>query len=193
MSYCSLIGSGEPALYITDMNSTTLPPLKPRSKLYAGTTGGGGTNNHTNNNATRNLSSNGGIQIQQLYDNTTMAAAVAAVAAAGGSNKAYHSYSNNNVATNGNQHHPSNPSTQLTHHQKSPSADSINSYKSSNQMGSTNMRRVNVQAMSPEAAMKNYMQKLSAFEHHEIFNFPEIYFVGQSDNCSIQSQCHTLS
>lgn len=179
MSYCSLIGSGEPALYITDMNSTTLPPLKPRSKLYAGTTVGGGTNNHTTN-STRNLSSNGGgIQIQQLYDNTTMAAAVAAVAAAGGSNKAYHSYSNNNVANTGN-HHPSNPSTQLTHHHKSPSADSINSYKSSNQVGSTNMRRVNVQAMSPEAAMKNYMQKLSAFEHHEIFNFPDIYFVGQS-------------
>lgn len=35
-------------------------------------------------------------------------------------------------------------------------------------------------AMAPEAAMKQYMQKLSSFEHHEIFNFPQVYFVGQN-------------
>lgn len=35
-------------------------------------------------------------------------------------------------------------------------------------------------AMSPESAMKQYMHKLSSFEHHEIFNFPQIYFVGQN-------------
>ncbi len=33
-------------------------------------------------------------------------------------------------------------------------------------------------AMSPETAMKQYMHKLTSFEHHEIFNFPQIYFVG---------------
>ena len=26
--------------------------------------------------------------------------------------------------------------------------------------------------------MKQYMHKLSSFEHHEIFNYPQIYFVG---------------
>ena len=35
-------------------------------------------------------------------------------------------------------------------------------------------------AMTPEAAMKQYMQKLSSFEHHEIFNYPQVYFVGQN-------------
>lgn len=35
-------------------------------------------------------------------------------------------------------------------------------------------------AMSPEAAMKQYMQKLSSFEHHEVFNYPQVYFVGQN-------------
>ena len=35
-------------------------------------------------------------------------------------------------------------------------------------------------AMTPEAAMKMHMAKLTAFEHHEIFNYPEIYFLGQS-------------
>lgn len=33
-------------------------------------------------------------------------------------------------------------------------------------------------AMGPEVAMKQYMHKLSSFEHHEIFNYPQIYFVG---------------
>lgn len=154
------------------MNSTTLPPLKPRSKLYAGTTGGG--TNHGGS-TVRNNSNGGGIQIQQLYDNPTMAAAVAAVTAANNT-KTYHAYSNSNVASTN--HHGTNTTTSLVH--KSPSADSINSYKSSNHVSSTNMRRPNVTVMTPEQAMKNYMQKLSAFEHHEIFNFPEIYFVGQN-------------
>lgn len=34
--------------------------------------------------------------------------------------------------------------------------------------------------MSAEIAMKQYMHKLTAFEHHEIFNFPQIFFVGQN-------------
>ncbi|KAK0062528.1 dual specificity tyrosine-phosphorylation-regulated kinase 2 [Biomphalaria pfeifferi] len=34
--------------------------------------------------------------------------------------------------------------------------------------------------MSPEFAMKQYMHKLSSYEHHEIFSFPDIYFVGQN-------------
>lgn len=35
-------------------------------------------------------------------------------------------------------------------------------------------------AITPEAAMKQYMHKLSTFEHHEIFNYPQVYFVGQN-------------
>lgn len=34
--------------------------------------------------------------------------------------------------------------------------------------------------MSPDLAMKQYMHKLSSYEHHEIFSYPDIYFVGQS-------------
>ena len=36
------------------------------------------------------------------------------------------------------------------------------------------------QGMSPEQAMKLYMHKLTTFEHHEVFNFPQIYFVGSN-------------
>ena len=32
--------------------------------------------------------------------------------------------------------------------------------------------------LTAEAAMKQYMHKLSSFEHHEIFSYPHIYFVG---------------
>lgn len=34
--------------------------------------------------------------------------------------------------------------------------------------------------MSPDIAMKHYMQRLSSFEHHEIFSYPDVYFVGQN-------------
>ncbi|XP_056445352.1 dual specificity tyrosine-phosphorylation-regulated kinase 2 [Gadus chalcogrammus] len=32
--------------------------------------------------------------------------------------------------------------------------------------------------LSPEQAMRQFMSKLSAFEHHEVFNYPEVYFIG---------------
>lgn len=35
-------------------------------------------------------------------------------------------------------------------------------------------------SLSPETAIKQYMHKMSSFEHHEIFNYPHIYFVGQN-------------
>jgi len=34
--------------------------------------------------------------------------------------------------------------------------------------------------MIPEQAMKQYMHKLTAFEHHEVFSYPHIYFTGQN-------------
>ncbi|XP_067937923.1 dual specificity tyrosine-phosphorylation-regulated kinase 2-like [Watersipora subatra] len=64
---------------------------------------------------------------------------------------------------------------------QSKSATSLNRIESG--MGSAGLIRGGSSkrsAMSPESAMKQYMQKLSSFEHHEIFNFPQIYFVGQN-------------
>lgn len=34
--------------------------------------------------------------------------------------------------------------------------------------------------LNPEAAMKQYMYKLSSYEHHEIFSYPDVFFVGQN-------------
>ncbi|KAI3366974.1 hypothetical protein L3Q82_009250, partial [Scortum barcoo] len=33
-------------------------------------------------------------------------------------------------------------------------------------------------ALTPEHAMKQFMSKMSSFEHHEVFSYPEVYFVG---------------
>lgn len=43
---------------------------------------------------------------------------------------------------------------------------------------SGSMGKVKATPMTPEQAMKQYMQKLTSFEHHEIFSYPEIYFLG---------------
>ncbi|XP_061815713.1 dual specificity tyrosine-phosphorylation-regulated kinase 2 isoform X1 [Nerophis lumbriciformis] len=32
--------------------------------------------------------------------------------------------------------------------------------------------------LTPEQAMKQFMPKMSTFEHHEVFNYPEVYFIG---------------
>ena len=34
---------------------------------------------------------------------------------------------------------------------------------------------------TPEQVMKLYMSKLTPYEHHEIFNYPQIYFIGAND------------
>ncbi|XP_068163335.1 dual specificity tyrosine-phosphorylation-regulated kinase 2 [Antennarius striatus] len=33
-------------------------------------------------------------------------------------------------------------------------------------------------AMTPEQSMKQFMSKMSSFEHHEVFSYPEVFFVG---------------
>ncbi|XP_070803955.1 dual specificity tyrosine-phosphorylation-regulated kinase 2 isoform X3 [Pituophis catenifer annectens] len=50
---------------------------------------------------------------------------------------------------------------------------SSNSLKSTEGPG-----KIKATPMTPEQAMKQYLQKLTAFEHHEIFSYPEIYFLG---------------
>ncbi|XP_056133368.1 dual specificity tyrosine-phosphorylation-regulated kinase 2 [Lampris incognitus] len=32
--------------------------------------------------------------------------------------------------------------------------------------------------LTPDQAMKQFMAKLSSFEHHEVFSYPEVYFIG---------------
>lgn len=65
--------------------------------------------------------------------------------------------------------------------QDDPSLPNVRPSSSTGSIGSKTgsaARRNNV--MSPESAMKQYMHKLTSFEHHEIFNYPSIFFVGQN-------------
>ena len=55
--------------------------------------------------------------------------------------------------------------------QVSPSSERRSSHSSSSQKA----RGIPV---SPEQAMKQHMHKLTTYEHHEIFNYPQIWFVG---------------
>jgi dual specificity tyrosine-phosphorylation-regulated kinase 2/3/4 len=219
------------------MNSTTLPPLKPRNnaaKLYAGVSGPGGmgTTGNSNLNATiatsgirgdRNSSGSNGLQVQQLYDNSLNNHHHHHQHHKNYLNHHRHNNSNSNVYSNNSlNNHNYNSNTTINNNQqmngaKSPSAESLSSNKSSfnqtnnhknsqvnlnanntnqntsslsnqvssqqnnqtasQQINSTTMRRT-VNPISPESAMRSSMQKLSSFEHHEIFNYPEIYFIG---------------
>ncbi len=141
-----------------------------------------------------------GVQVQQLYESSPVLAAIAhhPSNAHYTSHKLQHADSstvlngnstavnNSNGTTNGyhnhhHHHHHHNSTSQVPAHQqsseqslrKSPSVDSMLSMYSSSQQRKSN-------ALDPDAAMKTYMSKLTAFERHEIFSYPQIYFVGQN-------------
>lgn len=94
----------------------------------------------------------GSIQVQQLYDED-----------AAHLNKI--KSEKRPLPTVGNNHNTNNNNTSPS------SADRLSSM-------STESGRNKGQAMTPEQAMKLYMHKLTTFEHHEVFNFPQVYFVG---------------
>jgi hypothetical protein len=138
-----------------------------------------------------------GVQVQQLYESSPVLAAIAHHPANTHytSHKLQHADSsttvngnstivnnNSNGTTNGYHNHRPHPNIsqppaqQQTSEQsmrKSPSADSMLSMQSSSQQRRTN-------ALDPDAAMKTYMSKLTAYERHEIFSYPQIFFVGQN-------------
>ncbi|XP_038054093.1 dual specificity tyrosine-phosphorylation-regulated kinase 2-like [Patiria miniata] len=59
----------------------------------------------------------------------------------------------------------------VANHARRPSSDNSSDSKS-------NSAKHRSLPMTPEEAMKLYMHKLTSYEHHEIFNTPQIYFVG---------------
>ena len=56
--------------------------------------------------------------------------------------------------------------------QASPSSERRSSANGSGSLKSRGL------PMSPEQAMKHYMHKLTSYEHHEIFNYSQVWFVG---------------
>ena len=130
-----------------------------------------------------------GVQVQQLYESSPVLAAIShhPSNAHYTSHKLQHGDSstiingNSTIVNNttngyhgggGGHHYHNHPQTSEQSTRKSPSVDSMLSMNSSSQ------RRTN--ALDPDTAMKTYMSKLTAFERHEIFSYPQIYFVGQN-------------
>jgi dual specificity tyrosine-phosphorylation-regulated kinase 2/3/4 len=141
-------------------SQTSLPPIRPRQQRPSG------------------------VQVQQLYDSSPVIATLSHKLQHGDSSTLVNGNSTtiNNGTTNGYHHHQHNsisqfPAQQQTSDQsirKSPSVDSMLSIRSSSQQ----KRLLNV--LDPDTAMKTFMSKLTPYERHEIFSYPQIYFVGQT-------------
>uniref|UniRef100_A0A8D0DUI6 Dual specificity tyrosine-phosphorylation-regulated kinase 2 n=1 Tax=Salvator merianae TaxID=96440 RepID=A0A8D0DUI6_SALMN len=130
-----------------------LPPLKPSSSA-AHTVGG---NKHTMNEHLH-VASHGQIQVQQLFEDNSNKRTVLTTQP-------------NGLTTIAKAGLPVVQDRQLDSiHRRQASSSSL---KSTEGPG-----KVKTSPMTPEQAMKQYMQKLTAFEHHEIFSYPEIYFLG---------------
>ncbi|CAF3553056.1 unnamed protein product [Rotaria socialis] len=141
-----------------------------------------------------------GVQVQQLYESSPVLAALshhpstqyashklqhgdASTLVNGNSTTVNSNITVNNGTSNGynNHHHRTSvsqaPAQQNTSQQsvrKSPSVDSVLSMRSSSQ------QRRSTNVLDPDTAMKTYMSKLTPYERHEIFSYPQIYFVGQN-------------
>ncbi len=86
---------------------------------------------------------------------------------------------NNNNATSSKPSQQTNQSSSNATVRKTSIPQNSSSQQQAQHPNSTQQKRTST-AMTPEAAMKQYMSKLTTFEHHEIFNYPEIYFLGQN-------------
>ena len=126
-----------------------LPPLKKTNKIAV-------KQNSHDSSGSKTLPHLGGVQVQQLFD------------------EEHHQSKLKSVDNRGlpNVEGTQQPAVTTTHRTDAPTPNSERRSSVSSDSQSKG------QAMSPEHAMKLYMHKLTTFEHHEIFNYPQIYFVG---------------
>ncbi|XP_036721166.1 dual specificity tyrosine-phosphorylation-regulated kinase 2 [Balaenoptera musculus] len=144
------VGTGPPS-------PIALPPLRASNAATAAHTIGG--SKHTMNDHLHVGShSHGQIQVQQLFEDNSNKRTVLTTQP-------------NGLTAVGKTGLPAVPERQLESiHRRQGSSTSLKSLEG--------MGKVKTTPMTPEQAMKQYMQKLSSFEHHEIFSYPEIYFLG---------------
>ena len=143
-----------------------------------------------------------GVQVQQLYESSPVLATIShhpptahypphkqshadsTTGVSGSTTAVNHSNSTINGLYNHQHYHsstsqiptyqpPAEQQQQQQQPRKSPSVDSMLSIQSASQQ-----RRANI--LEPDTAMKMYMSKLTAYERHEIFSYPQVYFVGQN-------------
>ena len=150
----SLGGKGE--MYYTQLDTAVrghgevLPPLKKTNKMAV--------KQSSTDSGSKALPHLGSVQVQQLFDED------------GGSQNKLKMITADKRAL------PAVGKTQpaQTHNQtraETPGSERRSSVSSDSQKSKG-------QSMTPEQAMKLHMHKLSTFEHHEIFNYPQVFFVG---------------
>lgn len=141
---------------------TQLPPLKPSSiLLYANKQGGGGK---------QQSASNGGATTQ---DNATHLPSLSTTGTSNGAQNhgsgntdSLHTIGMGYSSASGNQE-----SGQNSHNQGTV-------VKNGSATRSEQGKTFHFLTTTPETVMKLYMNKLTPYEHHEIFNYPLIYFIG---------------
>lgn len=139
-------------------SQTSLPPIRPRQQRQSG------------------------VQVQQLYDSSPVLTALTHHPSTQYTSQKFQHTDSSTYINGNNTHRHHNgisqiPAQQQTSEQslhQSPSVDSMHS------MRSTSQQRRSNNVLDPDTAMKTYMSKLTAYERHEIFSYPQIYFVGQN-------------
>ncbi|CAH2277825.1 dual specificity tyrosine-phosphorylation-regulated kinase 2 isoform X1 [Pelobates cultripes] len=130
----------------------SLPPLRAGNSAHMI-----GGNKHTMNEHLH-ISSHGQIQVQQLFEENSNKRTVLTTQP-------------NGLTAVGKSGIPIVSERQLeSTHRRQGSSSSLKS--------SDGTTKVKQSSLTPEQTMKQYMQKLSTFEHHEIFNYSEIFFFG---------------
>jgi len=165
--------SSDTAAYLPHIqDSQHLPPLK--SKLN-GTSAGLFNGNSTNSNGT----SNGSASATNGLDNSD-AMSINGSIVSNGSGVTVNGVSNG--LSNGGGVHMNGMSTlplmRPTTSESSRTAESPKHESPQQQNGSTSSLKPKTMVATPEQVMKLYMNKLTPYEHHEIFNYPQIYFIG---------------
>lgn len=61
---------------------------------------------------------------------------------------------------------------------QTPGSDPLHHRQSSATSNKSQDSKLKPMSMTPEQAMKQFMSKMSSFEHHEVFSYPEVFFVG---------------
>ncbi|XP_043461040.1 dual specificity tyrosine-phosphorylation-regulated kinase 2-like isoform X1 [Leptopilina heterotoma] len=74
--------------------------------------------------------------------------------------------------------HNSHNSSHNSNYSQTNSQSSSPMVKNGQSDGNSSSGKPKTMAVTPELVMKLYMNKLTAYEHHEIFNYRQIYFIG---------------
>lgn len=66
--------------------------------------------------------------------------------------------------------------------QSKPSSSNCNTNQQQQQNQQMQADKPKTMVTTPDQVMKLYMNKLTPYEHHEIFNYSQIYFIGANAN-----------